>query len=117
MAEDKKDKQEKQERKRQFNKIQLSGHLGADPEYNREKGYFRFPLPVENGPDEKTGWIQVVTFGDKAQEAAGKKLKKGSYIQVTNGRLRVVPWEADGRKGVNVEIIAYELKYGEEKNS
>ena len=104
-----------EEKKRQFNKFQLSGNLGADPEYSKEKGYFKFSLPVENNPDEKNGWVQVVLFGDKAHEAAGKNLKKGSYVQITNGRLKVVPWEANGKKGTNVEIVAFDINYFEDQ--
>lgn len=109
--------EEKKERKRQFNKIQLSGNLGADPEYSKEKGYFRFPLPVENGPDEKIGWVQAVLFRDLAHEAAKKNLKKGSYVQITNGRLKVVSWEKDGKKGVNVEVLVNEIKFFEDDGS
>lgn len=105
MAEDKK--------KRQFNKIQLSGNLGADPEYSEEKGYFKFPLPVENNPNEKTGWIEVVAFGDVAKEAAKLGLKKGSYVQIKNGRLKVVPWESGEKRGINIQVVAFEIKGGE----
>jgi|SRR5690554_826348 len=103
------EKTEKVEKKRQFNKIQLSGNLGADPEYSKEKEYFKFPLPVENSQGEKVGWINVVLFGEKAHKAVEMNLKKGSYVQVKNGRLKIVPWESDGKKGINVEIIAFEI--------
>ena|SRR5690606_33134439 len=104
------EKVEKTKKKRQFNKIQLSGNLGADPEYSKVKEYFKFPLPVENSPDEKVGWINVVIFGEKAHKAVEMNLKKGSYVQVKNGRLKIVPWEdKSGKKGINVEIIAFEI--------
>ena len=117
MAEENKGKQVNvEEKKRQFNKFQLSGNLGADPKYSKEKEYLTFPLPVENSLDEATGWLQAVLFGDKAHEAAGKNLKKGSYVQITNGRLKVVPWEANGKKGTNVEVVVFDINYFEDQD-
>ena len=105
-------KVENQERKRQYNVVQLSGNLGKDPEVFTGKNMLvtTFPLPVENDDNEKAGWVKVVCFGDLAKEA-GDNLKKGMYVQIKRGRLKVVSWEKDGKKGVNVEIIAYEINY------
>ncbi|MEH0109075.1 single-stranded DNA-binding protein [Tersicoccus sp. MR15.9] len=64
--------------------------------------------------DGATNWYSVVCFRNLARNA-GCSLAKGQPVVVT-GRLKVRPWERDGKSGTNVQIeadsIGHNLRLG-----
>ena len=84
-----------------LNKVQLIGHLGADPESRfttSGSAVTNFNLATneswrsaEGDTKEKTEWHRVVLFG-KMAETAAEFMKKGQLIYV-EGRLQTRSWE------------------------
>ena len=100
------------------NKVQLIGHLGADPEMKAlENGNTLTKMRIatseiyKNAKGEKvtdTQW-HVVTAWGKTAEIAGKYLNKGSYVMI-EGRLTHNEFvDKDGQKRYFTEVVVGEL--------
>ena len=100
------------------NKVQLIGHLGANPEIKNLEGgktLARFSIATndtyKNAKGEKvedTQWHNVVTWG-KTAEIAEKYLKKGSEVAV-EGKLTSRSWEdKEGQKKYTTEVVVHEI--------
>lgn len=102
-----------------YNKAQIIGHLGADPEVRQTQN----DTPVttlsvatserwkdENGEiQQKTQWHRVVAWGRTA-EIAGEYLKKGS-LAMFEGPIEYRKWEdKEGNEQVSAEIKALNLR-------
>ncbi len=97
-----------------LNKVQLIGHLGADPESRfttSGSAVTNFNLATneswksaEGDIKEKTEWHRVVLFG-KMAETAAEYMKKGQLVYV-EGRLQTRSWEdKDNVKRYTTEIL------------
>jgi single-strand DNA-binding protein len=97
-----------------LNKVQLIGHLGADPESRfttSGSAVANFNLATneswrsaEGETKEKTEWHRVVLFG-KMAETAAEFMKKGQLVYV-EGRLQTRSWEdKDKIKRYTTEIL------------
>lgn len=100
-----------------LNKVQLIGHLGADPEirYNADhEAIAKARIATSeswkrNGEkQERTEWHNLVFFG-KLAEIVRDYLKKGSLVYV-EGRLQTRSWEKDGETRYSTEIVVGEMK-------
>lgn len=99
-----------------FNRLEVSGRVGRDPEYkftNAGKEYAQFVIAMnEAGPGgaEKTTWLNVSLMGQGAvAKAHDMNLSKGDPVKL-RGRLEIR--EYDGRDGVRqkwVSILAFEI--------
>lgn len=103
-----------------LNKVQLIGHLGADPE-TRYTGSGDAVTNIrlatsDTWKDKTTGeqkeateWHRVV-FYRRLAEIAGQYLKKGSQVYI-EGRLKTRKWtDKDGVEKYTTEIEATEMK-------
>jgi len=97
-----------------LNKVQLIGHLGADPESRfttSGSAVTNFNLATneswksaEGEAKEKTEWHRVVLFG-KMAETAAEYMKKGQLVYI-EGRLQTRSWEdKDNVKRYTTEIL------------
>ena len=97
-----------------LNKVQLIGHLGADPESRfTTSGSAVANLTIatneswrsaEGDTKEKTEWHRVVIFG-KMAETAAEYMKKGQLVYV-EGRLQTRSWEdKDNIKRYTTEVL------------
>ena len=102
-----------------LNKVQIIGHLGADPETRFTASGDPITgirvAATEKWRDKQTGemkesteWFRVTFFGRLA-EIAAEYLKKGSQVYV-EGRLKTEEYEKDGIKRYATKVIAGELK-------
>lgn len=97
------------------NKVTLIGNLGADPETRYTQNgkcvaELRLATTYGFGDKEQTEWHRVVVW-DKAAEACGKYLKKGSKAYV-EGRLQTRSYDdKEGNKKYVTEIVAHEVKF------
>lgn len=104
---------------RGLNKVQLIGHLGADPETRyMPSGKAVTNLRVATSeqwkdkqtgdPMEKTEWHSIVTF-DKLAEIAAEYLRKGSQVYF-EGRLQTRKWQdKEGKDRYTTEVVADQL--------
>jgi len=97
-----------------LNKVQLIGHLGADPESRfTTSGSAVANLTIatneswrsaEGETKEKTEWHRVVIFG-KMAETAAEYMKKGQLVYI-EGRLQTRSWEdKDNIKRYTTEVL------------
>jgi single-strand DNA-binding protein len=97
-----------------LNKVQLIGHLGADPESRfttSGNAVTNFNLATneswksaEGEIKDKTEWHRVVMFG-KMAETAVEYMKKGQLVYV-EGRLQTRSWEdKDNVKRYTTEVL------------
>ena len=97
-----------------LNKVQLIGHLGADPESRfttSGSAVTNFNLATneswksaEGDTKEKTEWHRVVMFG-KMAETAAEYMKKGQLVYI-EGRLQTRSWDdKDNVKRYTTEIL------------
>ncbi len=97
-----------------LNKVQLIGHLGADPESrfttsgsavaNLTLATNESWRSAEGDTKEKTEWHRVVVFG-KMAETAAKYMKKGQLVYI-EGRLQTRSWEdKDNIKRYTTEVL------------
>lgn len=101
------------------NRLEISGRCGKDPEYKTSangKGICRFSVAVSEkgygGSDDKTTWLNVTLFGDTADAARSKNLKKGDIVKL-RGKLDVREWtDNDGNKQKLVGMVAFEIAVG-----
>ena len=93
-----------------------SGWLTADPDFGpTTKGqYCNFTLGVlETGKYKKErGLFVPITCYDDAAERIKKTCSKGSFIQITNGRLIMDEWEKDGQKRQMLKVQQYVFEAG-----
>jgi single-strand DNA-binding protein len=101
-----------------YNKVQLIGRLGQDPELKPTANWSVCKLNVATSETFKdkqgaiqtsTEWHRVVIFGPLAN-ACGSNLKKGSLIFV-EGKVQTRSYEKDGRKMYSTEIIGHTVKF------
>ena len=104
---------------RSLNKVQLIGHLGADPELrytSNGMAVATFNLATNesfrsNESDEwqeRTEWHRCVAWGRQA-EIAGEYLSKGGQAYV-EGRLQTRSWEGqDGVKRYTTEVVIRDM--------
>jgi single-strand DNA-binding protein len=99
-----------------LNRVQLIGHLGADPDVRRTQD----GRPIVNmrvatserwkdrnsgEQKEKTEWHTVVVFAEHAAKFAEQYLKKGAFVFV-EGQLTTRKWQAqDGSDRYSTEIV------------
>jgi single-strand DNA-binding protein len=97
-----------------LNKVQLIGHLGADPESrfmtsgnavaNLSLATNESWRSAEGDIKDKTEWHKVVIYGKKA-ETATEFMKKGQLVYI-EGRLQTRSWEdKDKVKRYTTEIL------------
>lgn len=89
----------------------FTGHLTKDPElrYSQEnKPFATFSIAV-NGYGEKTDFINVKTFGKKA-EVCHKYLEKGSMVCVV-GSIHVDNVNKDGQWKTYVNLFANDVEF------
>lgn len=97
------------------NKVQLIGHLGADPETRRLNSgdsvcnlriatTDRWRDKASGERKERTEWHTVVIFNDALAKVADQYLKKGSHVAI-EGKLQTRTWEKDGQKHYTTEIV------------
>ena len=102
-----------------FNRVNLLGNLGNDPELRITQGgqaVLKFSLATSesyvdrsNVRQERTEWHRVTVFGKRA-EALAKLLAKGARIFV-EGSLHTSSYEKDGEKRYSTEIIAKDILF------
>ncbi len=104
---------------RGLNKVQLIGHLGADPEMKylpsgQAVTNFRIAVnrhrrdPQSGQAVEETEWFRIVAF-DKLGEIAGEYLRKGQPCYV-EGRLQSRRYtDREGVERTAVEVVASDL--------
>ncbi len=100
-----------------LNKVQIIGHLGADPELRyTATGLCVATLDIATNEKEKDGeewkdrteWHRIVAWG-RLGEVAGEYLSKGRQVYI-EGRLQTKPWNDDqGIKRWSTEIVARDL--------
>ena len=103
-----------------LNKVQLIGHLGADPALNTTtSGTAVANLSVatsykpKNG-DQQTEWHRVTVFG-KTAENCEQYLSKGSLVYV-EGRLQTRKWkDKEGNDRYTTEIVAFSVLFLDKK--
>ncbi|HET8572316.1 MAG TPA: single-stranded DNA-binding protein [Edaphocola sp.] len=107
------------------NKVQLIGHLGADPEVkNFDSGRKQVTMRVATSEryqvsgewKEDTQWHRVITWSRTADRAE-QYLKKGSFI-LAEGKLIYRNYEdANGQKHFVAEVQLYNFILLDKKNS
>lgn len=104
---------------RGLNKVQLIGHLGADPEVRHmPSGVTVANLSIATSEQwkdkqsgekqERTEWHRITLFGRRA-EVAGEYLKKGSRVYV-EGKLQTDKYtDKEGVERYATKVIAFDL--------
>jgi len=99
-----------------LNRVELIGHLGADPEIRRTnsgKPVVTFRIATsENWQDKNTGerrerthWHSVVIFNEGLTKIAEQYLKKGSQVYVS-GQLQTRKWQdQNGQDRYTTEVV------------
>jgi single-strand DNA-binding protein len=102
-----------------LNKVQIIGHLGADPELRYTSNGLavatlniatneRFKAGDSEEWQERTEWHRVVAWG-KLAEIAGEYLAKGRQVYV-EGRLQTRSWEdKEGLKRYTTEVVTRDI--------
>jgi single-strand DNA-binding protein len=102
-----------------LNKVQIIGHLGADPELRYTSNGLavatlniatneRFKSSDSDDWQDRTEWHRVVAWG-KLAEIAGEYLSKGRQVYI-EGRLQTRSWDdRDGIKRYTTEIVARDI--------
>lgn len=101
-----------------LNKVQLTGHLGADPEMRytaQGSAVTTFRVASnrswkdrEGGAHEETEWFRVVAW-DKLGEICNQYLTKGTRVYV-EGRLQTRKWtDREGQERYTTEVIAQDM--------
>lgn len=108
-----------------FQKFELSGHLGRDPETKTSKAgnpVTTFSVAYSNGkkgdPNQRTTWFNCVAFKDTAAYI-GQKYGKGDPIKITNAIIENDVWEdREGKKrdGWKVKVFDVERTDGRQEN-
>lgn len=100
-----------------YNRVQLLGNLGADPELRTTGGgqsVLKLRMATaesykdrDGNRQERTEWHSVVIWGRRA-EALSRILSKGSKLFVDGG-LHTSSYEKDGEKRYRTEVVAREI--------
>jgi single-strand DNA-binding protein len=101
-----------------LNKVQMTGHLGADPEmrYTTQGSAVTTFRVASNrswkdrdgNPHEDTEWFRIVAW-DKLGEICNQYLTKGTRVYV-EGRLQTRKWtDKDGQERYTSEVIAQDM--------
>ncbi len=101
-----------------LNKVQMTGHLGADPEmrYTTQGSAVTTFRVASNrswkdrdgNPHEDTEWFRVVAW-DKLGEICNQYLTKGTRVYI-EGRLQTRKWtDKDGQERYTSEVIAQDM--------
>ncbi|WP_298814757.1 single-stranded DNA-binding protein [Chloroflexus sp.] len=101
-----------------LNKVQLTGHLGADPEmrYTAQGSAvttFRVASnrtwrDKDGNAHEETEWFRIVAW-DKLGEICNQYLTKGTRVYI-EGRLQTRKWiDRDGQERYTTEVIAQDM--------
>ncbi|MBO9312834.1 MAG: single-stranded DNA-binding protein [Chloroflexus sp.] len=101
-----------------LNKVQLTGHLGADPEmrYTAQGSAvttFRVASnrtwrDKDGNTHEETEWFRIVAW-DKLGEICNQYLTKGTRVYI-EGRLQTRKWtDRDGQDRYTTEVIAQDM--------
>lgn len=101
-----------------LNKVQLTGHLGADPEmrYTAQGSAvttFRVASnrtwrDKDGSSHEETEWFRIVAW-DKLGEICNNYLTKGTRVYI-EGRLQTRKWtDRDGQERYTTEVIAQDM--------
>lgn len=101
-----------------LNKVQLTGHLGADPEmrYTAQGSAvttFRVASnrtwrDKDGNSHEETEWFRIVAW-DKLGEICNNYLTKGTRVYI-EGRLQTRKWtDRDGQERYTTEVIAQDM--------
>ncbi|MFN3374436.1 MAG: single-stranded DNA-binding protein, partial [Chloroflexus sp.] len=101
-----------------LNKVQLTGHLGADPEmrYTAQGSAvttFRVASnrtwrDKDGNSHEETEWFRIVAW-DKLGEICNQYLTKGTRVYI-EGRLQTRKWtDRDGQERYTTEVIAQDM--------
>jgi len=106
--------------RKDLNKVQLTGRLGADPEIKHTEPHgklvVRFSVASNRPWKEQEGvahedveWFRVVAW-EKLGEICGDYLRKGARVFI-EGRLQTSTWEdsASGQTRTRVEVIATDM--------
>jgi single-strand DNA-binding protein len=104
--------------RRDLNKVQLTGRLGAAPVFRRTaQGSTMMTFRVASNRSWRstvgdshasTEWFRIVAW-DRLAEQYRDDLQRGSHVYV-EGRLQTRRWiDADGRSQIAVEVVASEL--------
>jgi single-strand DNA-binding protein len=110
---------EKKKKWYDVNRLEISGRCGKDPDYKTSangKELCRFSVAMSEkgygGSDDKTTWLNVTLFGDTADAARSKNLKKGDIVKL-RGKLDVREWtDNDGNRQKLVGMVAFEIAVG-----
>jgi len=103
---------------RDLNKVQLTGHLGADPEMRytaQGSAVTTFRVASnrswkdrENNPHEETEWFRIVAW-DKLGEICNQYLTKGTRVYM-EGRLQTRKWtDREGQERFTSEVVAQDM--------
>jgi single-strand DNA-binding protein len=102
---------------RTLNRVQLIGHLGADPELRYTTSGLAvatFSLatnrqwPAKDGTlQEETEWHSIVAW-DKLAQICSEHLTKGRLVFI-EGRIHTRSWESNGQKQYRTEIVATDM--------
>jgi len=103
-----------------FNKIQMVGNLGRDPELRRLSDgatVCNFSVAVNETSRDKRGglhesatWFRVAVWGERAAICA-QSLRKGSAVYVA-GRLKPKIWEnKEGERHYSLEVKATDIRF------
>jgi single-strand DNA-binding protein len=89
----------------------LFGRVGTEPELRVSaagKPWARLSVAVAVGQDEDVEWIQLIAFGELAEELPAK-LHKGDRLYA-EGRLKVLRWQKDGAERSRLEVVAWRIE-------
>lgn len=96
-----------------YNKLEIIGHLGRDPETRSTqngKSVTSFTVAVNTGGqnNKETTWFKVSAW-ERLSEIASKYLKKGNAVFVA-GPVKLTKYKGqDGNEYTNLEVTAREL--------
>ena len=111
-----------------INQVVLVGRLAADPEMTYTQSgtaITKFRLAVSRPPrrsseegapaEEETDWLDIVTWGNVAENVA-QYLDKGALVGI-EGRVQSRSWETqEGQKRYGVEVNARNVQFLESKD-
>ena len=103
-----------------LNRIQLIGHLGADPEtryFPNDDRYVKFRLAAtERWKDRETGekkerteWVNIVAYRPALVAVIERYLKTGSRVYI-EGRLQTSAYQKDGEDRYWTEVVLQKLQ-------
>ncbi|MCG8353613.1 MAG: single-stranded DNA-binding protein [Chloroflexales bacterium] len=109
-----------------LNKVQLTGHLGADPEmrYTAQGSAVTTFRVASNrawkdrdgNPHEDTEWFRIVAW-DRLGEICNQYLTKGTRVYV-EGRLQTRKWtDQEGQERYMTEVVAQDMIILSSRNS